>query len=328
MTYAEVRRLLGLRQILSNRALARRYRNNAARNENVSLFMASIGNPAPYEKTLHSAGHIVLDALAEKMEAELVTTPELKEIKIEYTKASWRELGVALSFWKSKSFMNTSGVKLAKTFKDWLWHENQRISVSVPGSKVSDEWARRANQKGKEEFKDSFRSKEFVPESQDTPSLLQLILLHDELEQPLGKLSVRYGGLEMSARGHNGVKSVVTKLADYRLLNQNSTPKTIKFPFLMRIGIGVGRPAERTQEAVSEHLLSQISDETYNKLRGLAPELLTLLQGELKRMGIAKSKKEVRKMDANLKLEDQLLERDRRKSRRRLPVYFKPRNRN
>ncbi|KAJ3269809.1 peptidyl-tRNA hydrolase protein 1 [Terramyces sp. JEL0728] len=64
----------------------------------------------------------------------------------------------------------------------------------------------------------------------------QLVLVHDDLEKKLGKVTVKEKG---SANGHNGIKSVISCL------------NTAEFP---RIRIGIDRPADRDQ--VDTYVLS------------------------------------------------------------------------
>lgn len=56
-----------------------------------------------------------------------------------------------------------------------------------------------------------------------------ILVIHDELERPLGKLAVRMGG---SARGHNGLKSLIERWG------------TSEFA---RLRFGIGRPEVREQ---------------------------------------------------------------------------------
>jgi len=69
-----------------------------------------------------------------------------------------------------------------------------------------------------------------------------LIVAHDELELKLGQVKVKAGG---SARGHNGVKSIIDCLGGL-----NSFPRVL---------IGIDRPASRDARAVSEHVLGKFT---------------------------------------------------------------------
>lgn len=77
--------------------------------------------------------------------------------------------------------------------------------------------------------------------------LSDLIVIHDDLDLPLGKIRLRYGG---SSGGHKGVGSIITYLGSQ------------DFP---RIRLGIGRPSEATgvskssEEAVISYVLSDFS---------------------------------------------------------------------
>ena len=55
-----------------------------------------------------------------------------------------------------------------------------------------------------------------------------MLVVHDELEQPFGKVAFRIGG---SARGHNGLKSLIAACGDQ----------------FARIRCGIGRPEQKEQ---------------------------------------------------------------------------------
>lgn len=76
--------------------------------------------------------------------------------------------------------------------------------------------------------------------------LPRLIVLHDELELPIGKYSVKTT-LGASARGHNGLKS---------LLNAPAM-NAVRFT---RIGVGIGpRPASREPDVVAKYVLGKMT---------------------------------------------------------------------
>ncbi|XP_073696989.1 peptidyl-tRNA hydrolase [Garra rufa] len=68
-----------------------------------------------------------------------------------------------------------------------------------------------------------------------------ILLIHDELDKPLGKFGIKHGG---SARGHNGVRSCVDCL------------QTDVMP---RLRIGIGRPSGKTP--VDRYVLGRFSQE-------------------------------------------------------------------
>lgn len=57
-----------------------------------------------------------------------------------------------------------------------------------------------------------------------------LLVIHDELEQPFGKLTVKLGG---SARGHNGLRSLIASCGDG----------------FTRLRCGIGRPEDKSDVA-------------------------------------------------------------------------------
>ena len=91
-----------------------------------------------------------------------------------------------------------------------------------------------------------------------------LVILHDELDMPLGQLKQKNAGV--SARGHNGVKSI-----------QAALPKT---PFV-RIAVGIGRPKGRGAKepgVVSNWVLRKMTREEREKIEGKAGECVQMLK--------------------------------------------------
>lgn len=66
-----------------------------------------------------------------------------------------------------------------------------------------------------------------------------ILVIHDELEQPFGKIQVRMGG---SARGHNGLKSIISICGDQ----------------FARMRIGISRPANK--EDVPDYVLQKFKE--------------------------------------------------------------------
>lgn len=78
------------------------------------------------------------------------------------------------------------------------------------------------------------------------PSLLkkgikaeQILVVHDELEKPFGAIALKVGG---SARGHNGLKSIMTYCGDS----------------FMRLRFGIGRPDNKAD--VAEYVLTEFQE--------------------------------------------------------------------
>lgn len=136
-----------------------------------------------------------------------------------------------------------------------LWQSPSLMNVS--GNGVSKAW------------------KHFLMEndtrSNDTTTAL--VILHDELETQPGQLKVRRG--QGSARGHNGLKSIQSSM------QSSLTGLGDRF---IKIGIGIGRPASRERDDVSNWVLSQLTASEMAKIEGTAPQLFDLLQKEIQRM--------------------------------------------
>jgi len=67
-----------------------------------------------------------------------------------------------------------------------------------------------------------------------------ILVVHDELEFPFGKVKIRQGG---SARGHNGLRSIIDRCGKE----------------FVRLRFGIGRPV--TKEIVSHHVLSNFTED-------------------------------------------------------------------
>ena len=85
----------------------------------------------------------------------------------------------------------------------------------------------------------------------------RLVIVHDELERELGSVHVR-SEKGASARGHNGLKSVMAALP-----NEN----------FVRIGVGIGRPVSRERGAVSEYVLRKMTGREGAAIEGAAREV-------------------------------------------------------
>jgi PTH1 family peptidyl-tRNA hydrolase len=89
----------------------------------------------------------------------------------------------------------------------------------------------------------------------------RLVVLHDELEKPLGSVTVReQQGL--SAKGHNGIKSCLASLGN--------------IPFV-RVGVGIGRPLSREPDHVASYVLKKMTPGERQKVEAAAREVMTRL---------------------------------------------------
>ncbi|XP_033828862.2 probable peptidyl-tRNA hydrolase [Periophthalmus magnuspinnatus] len=84
-----------------------------------------------------------------------------------------------------------------------------------------------------------------------------VLLVHDELDKPLGKIAVKLGG---SARGHNGVRSCVD------CLNTD---------VMRRVRVGIGRPSGHT--SVDRHVLGRFSPDQRKVLDSVLVQSVDLL---------------------------------------------------
>ena len=87
----------------------------------------------------------------------------------------------------------------------------------------------------------------------------RLVVLHDELESPLGKTKVKRGG---SANGHNGLKSCINSLG---------------VKGFVRIGVGIGRPESRESDDVSRFVLRKMKAVEADAIRNAAASVVSLL---------------------------------------------------
>lgn len=90
----------------------------------------------------------------------------------------------------------------------------------------------------------------------------RLVIVHDELEKPLGAISIR-DAAGLSARGHNGLKSILQHVG--------------KESFV-RIGVGIGRPISRDRDDVSRYVLKKMSSVEKDKIEGAADGLIGQLR--------------------------------------------------
>ena len=92
-------------------------------------------------------------------------------------------------------------------------------------------------------------------------NLNNLIVIHDDLDLPLGKIRIRQGG---SAGGHKGVTSIISCLQSQEFL---------------RLRIGIGRPTTKTSEAdIIDYVLSDFADEEKQIITPLIPKVSEAIQ--------------------------------------------------
>lgn len=97
----------------------------------------------------------------------------------------------------------------------------------------------------------------------DDRASARLLVVHDELESPLGKIKMKRGG---SARGHNGIKSCIGSLGGMEF---------------SRIGVGIGRPESRESRDVAAYVLRKMTAGEVMKVRNGVEEVLKAV-GEMR----------------------------------------------
>jgi PTH1 family peptidyl-tRNA hydrolase len=98
-------------------------------------------------------------------------------------------------------------------------------------------------------------------------SMSQVLVVHDELDLPVGALRLKYGG---GHAGHNGLRNIV---------------QVIGTRDFWRLRIGIDHPADRSQ--VVDYVLSRFSRDDETRIRDLLdqaePNLIEAIQGKFQR---------------------------------------------
>jgi PTH1 family peptidyl-tRNA hydrolase len=198
------------------------------------LLICSLGNPgSAYANTLHSAGHTL--------------TSHIASVK------SYGPFQKGLSGLVSRPDNTTYSFGLLQGFRrervdgppdedDWtFWQSTNLMNVSGPGVKKA--WS--------QYIKD-------VGMNRGEP---RLVIVHDELEAPLGKVSVKEGSA--SPRGHNGLRSCQASLGNLKW---------------WRIGVGIGRPESRESNVVARYVLSKMSRTEMNAMEKASSAVVAALR--------------------------------------------------
>jgi PTH1 family peptidyl-tRNA hydrolase len=184
------------------------------------LLVCSIGNPgSTYANTLHSAGHILtsylstcksykpfVKGLSGQFSSPDTSTKAFMGIISGFQRTEGAPVSVDedWTFWQSTSLMNVSGRGVSRAYTEWMKDVRRKYGdAQIEG---------------------------------------RLVVVHDELESALGKVSVREGSA--SAKGHNGLKSC-----------QASLGKTKWW----RVGVGIGRPDSREPDVVARYVLKKMN---------------------------------------------------------------------
>lgn len=98
--------------------------------------------------------------------------------------------------------------------------------------------------------------------SSEDKKAAKLVVVHDELELPIGKIKVRDG--KGSAQGHNGLKSVMAAF-----------PSGMEFT---RVGIGIGRPVSRDTQDVAKYVLRKMTQKELAVMEDVAGQVSEVLR--------------------------------------------------
>lgn len=186
------------------------------------VMMASLGNPEPqYAGTRHNVGHWALQQLAEDYWTGFTPFSQIKGIPHGHC-----------------SVPTSAGPHLANVFL----FRSIYAYMNRQGDPISKTWAK-------------------VRAQHKSTHLPALVVVHDELQVPLGKFQIRRQNT--SARGHNGLRSVDS------LVGRGYT----------KVAIGIGKPAPGHN--IADYVLRQFSDE---EMHVLASDVMPRLAGVLAEM--------------------------------------------
>ncbi|KAJ5641531.1 hypothetical protein N7490_005531 [Penicillium lividum] len=225
------------------------------------LFIASIGNQGPYRRTRHSAGHILLDELLPRLRSNWTSSDAATQTP---------PIGAYYTTWYSPSFMNESGPKLVRQ----MVKSFQRQEEVLKGSSLSP-WLDGLVPSGS-----GSGSGQSIPAT--------LVILHDELEAPLGKVRVKRGGPEIaSLRGHRGLISVCESLRGKGLYppkqGKGKKEEHLRDLSILRVGVGIGRPDSRAKNAVADYVLAEMDAAELAAVQQAVDPVLDILEEELYR---------------------------------------------
>jgi PTH1 family peptidyl-tRNA hydrolase len=136
-----------------------------------TILLVGLGNPGKkYEKTRHSAGFMFVDYFWEKFSNKFEFSDWKMEKKLKSEISIGKRDRDRIILLKPQTYMNLSGDAVKKAVKFY------KIHLKIP--------------------------------SQDT-ILSGLIVVHDEIDLPLGKYKIQSG---VSSAGHNGVQNIIDQL--------------------------------------------------------------------------------------------------------------------
>ena len=86
-------------------------------------------------------------------------------------------------------------------------------------------------------------------------SLDDLIIIHDDLDLPLGKIRLSYSS---SSGGHKGIDSIIKELGSQDFI---------------RLRVGIGRPAEASEDEIIAYVLSDFTPEQKQAIAPVIPRV-------------------------------------------------------
>ncbi|CAK7262860.1 hypothetical protein SEPCBS119000_000202 [Sporothrix epigloea] len=220
------------------------------------VLILSLGNPGAYINTLHSAGHIALEALRRELALPPFAKSRALGGKTALTTTTTGPVttikggSVArYTMMQSPTLMNVSGPWVARVWRDALKTQSSGGSGSTSTSSDSESRVAAGAAAG------------------TNVEQLGLILVHDDLEEAMGVLKTR--PWTSSHRGHNGLKSTNASLLRNEFPNARWA----------RLSVGIGRPDVRDKSSVADFVLRQMTaDERAALENGLGAGLLATVQ--------------------------------------------------
>ncbi|GAM86785.1 hypothetical protein ANO11243_048050 [Dothideomycetidae sp. 11243] len=207
-----------------------------------NLFIASMGNPGTqYALTRHSAGHIVLSSLATLLGSFPPPSGQTTTVLAPPAPPPPKR--------KRQSTDTPSDPPPSQTDTQAYWTLYQSDSyMNTSGPTIL---------------------RAFNNYQSSSRSPCKLVILHDALDIAPGKLALRLNAQELSAKGHNGIKSLLAAVKSDR--NGSGARDWV------RLSVGIGRPESRDADVVAKYVLARARE---GEVLGLS-EMITslLLQG-------------------------------------------------
>mmetsp|Transcript_10485 Transcript_10485/g.33523 ORF Transcript_10485/g.33523 Transcript_10485/m.33523 type:complete len:211 (+) Transcript_10485:204-836(+) len=158
---------------------------------------------------------------------------------------------VGLGNWGSIATRHSVGAAVVRHLaarRGLVWHRDKLAQVASDGQVVLVEPRLFMNESGRC-IRPLLKSTGAKPAN--------LLVVHDDLERALGKLSMKTGG---SANGHNGLRSIIS------MIGQDFD----------RLRVGIGRPADRNQ--VANYVLQEFSPSEREALERASADAVDMIE--------------------------------------------------